>query len=365
MAPRSISDAERQAIRRYYATTNPKPRQKDIVTWFEKEYGRKLGQASISDCLQDRYKHLDAPIKADPRAYRAREGKWPLLERILFSWQQQFEVKGLPVSGELLAEKARDIWLAVPEYNTKQVPEFSPGWLGKFKSRFKLKQFESFGEIASVPHTAHAEMDLLRAATRQFLAPYLYNMDETGLYWRWALSRGLSTATLPGVKKDKARVSLALCSNGNGSDKLPPWVIGKAKLPHALRGVNVSALGVQWRSSKKAWMNGDIMAEWLQSFYRHVGNEVEVILLMDNFSAHRAAMEIALRPRTYALSSSPRTAPHSINLLIKALSPTSKPTTNATGYATVSIATLKARILLKLSRFTIHSYGLGLLGGSL
>ena len=114
---------------------------------------------------------------------------------ILFSWQQQFEALGLLVSGELLAEKAREIWQALPKYNTKAPPEFSSGWLTRFKGRHKIKQFACHGEIASVPLTAHAEMDLLRRVTILYLAPYLYNIDKTSLYWRWALSRGLATTS--------------------------------------------------------------------------------------------------------------------------------------------------------------------------
>jgi len=127
MPSKSISNAERQAIRRFYQTTTPKPRQKDIVAWFLATYGRTLGQASISDTLQDRYKHLDAPTQASATTYRSREGRWPLLEKILFSWQQQFKARGVGVSGELLKEKASYIWLALPGHNTNAVPEFSTG----------------------------------------------------------------------------------------------------------------------------------------------------------------------------------------------------------------------------------------------
>jgi hypothetical protein len=108
------------------------------------------------------------------------------------------------VSGELLKEKASDIWLALPEYNTDAVPEFSTGWLCRFQGRYNIKQFTSYGEIASVPAIAYAKMVLVRAITILYLALYLYNMDETGLYWRWAISRGLLTQALPSLKKDKA-----------------------------------------------------------------------------------------------------------------------------------------------------------------
>ncbi|KAF2174718.1 hypothetical protein K469DRAFT_771488 [Zopfia rhizophila CBS 207.26] len=64
-------------------------------------------------------------------------------------------------------------------------------------------------------------MALVRQTCLLFLAPYMYNMDETGLYWRWAISKGLATTLVSRVKKDKACVSLTLCSNATGSDKLP------------------------------------------------------------------------------------------------------------------------------------------------
>jgi hypothetical protein len=76
-------------------------------------------------------------------------------------------------------------------------------------------------------------------------------------------------------------------------------------MPRALRGVNVRALGLVWKSSKKAWMNADIIAEWLKAFYEHVG-ALDVLLLMDNFSAHTSAMEIALLPTNVRIKFLPK-----------------------------------------------------------
>ena len=39
-------------------------------------------------------------------------------------------------------------------------------------------------------------------------------------------------------------------------------------------------------------MNTAIMGEWLQEFYRHIGNARDVLLTMDNFSAHYSAVEL-------------------------------------------------------------------------
>jgi len=85
-------------------------------------------------------------------------------------------------------------------------------------------------------------------------------MDETGLFWRCAPHRGLATHSMPGVKKDKARISVVACTNATGTDKFPLWVIGHAQMPRCLRRVNIEALGIAWRWNKKAWMNGLIMS---------------------------------------------------------------------------------------------------------
>ena len=174
----AFSNAQRQHLRQHYFSQNPRPRQKELIEWFKGEYGRKLSQSTISESLSDTYKHLDAAPQTKHPQFRNRQGKWPILEQILFSWQQQVQSSGAFVSGELLMEKAAEIWLKVPEYAGQKPPEFSPGWVGRFKSRYGLKEYTSHGEISSVPGSAHAEMDLLRTICRRFLAPYMYDMDE-------------------------------------------------------------------------------------------------------------------------------------------------------------------------------------------
>jgi hypothetical protein len=109
-------------------------------------------------------------------------------------------------------------------------------------------------------------------------------------------SRGLATCAQPGLKKEKARVSLALCANATGNDRLDVWIIGKAKTPRALKNINVATMGGQWRWNKKAWMNTTVMVEWLQAFYLHIGSIRQVLLTMDNFPAHCTALELAPPP---------------------------------------------------------------------
>ena len=58
----------------------------------------------------------------------------------------------------------------------------------------------------------------------------------------------------------------------------------------------VITLGCYWRCNSKAWMKTDIMLEWLYWFDQQVTGR-KVLLLMDNFSAHVAAVEASrIRP---------------------------------------------------------------------
>jgi hypothetical protein len=128
------------------------------------------------------------------------------------------------------------------------------------------------------------------------LRKIIYNMNEMGLFWRMTPSSGLTLERRAGTKKDKSRISGVVCTNIKSTHKLPLWLIGKAKKPRALRGINLTALGIHWTGNKKAWMTTLVMIDWLHAFYSLFEASRSILLLMDNFSAHIAGVEIAPPP---------------------------------------------------------------------
>ena len=244
MPLKAIFDAERQAIRTYYSSQKPLLKQKKVITQFKQKYKHKLGQATISNLLKDCYKHLNTALAASSISFRYYSRKQELLKQILFLQQQQLKAYGQLVSGKILQIKVKDLQLLLSKYASKQMPKFLPGWLGKFKRRFNLKQYIQYSEIASVLITVHTKIDLLYQIYLLHLTPYIYNIDKTGLYWRWVISKGFTTTLVPSVKKDKAWISLILYSNATRSNKLSLQLIGKLKVPRALHSVNISILGL-------------------------------------------------------------------------------------------------------------------------
>lgn len=204
-------------------------------------------------------------------------------------------INGL-VTGDILIEKARQIWPHIPDYQDFPTPEFSTGWLHNFKRRCNIRMRKQHGEASSVSQSAAEEMKAIQTIAGEYNEEDIFNMDETGLFWRQPPTSGLGAPTRPGLKKEKARITLTVCVNSTGSERLPIWIIGTAKMPRSLHGINISALGGVWRSNKKAWMTTFVMSEWLQALYSYIGLSRQVLLLLDNFSAHTQAVNITPPP---------------------------------------------------------------------
>lgn len=99
--------------------------------------------------------------------------------------------------------------------------------------------------------------------------------------------RGLADKRNPGVKGKKVRLTYAFAANADGSEKLPAFVIGKAKKPRAFRNKTGSQLGFYYRNNAKAWMTASLYQEWLEQWDQELGlKNRKILLLQDNFSGH-------------------------------------------------------------------------------
>ncbi|KAF0722825.1 tigger transposable element-derived protein 6-like, partial [Aphis craccivora] len=89
-----------------------------------------------------------------------------------------------------------------------------------------------------------------------------------------------------GGKIAKSRLTVLLCVNMIGEFETP-LIIGKSLKPRRFKSVNVSTLGVNWKANHKAWMNQDLMTDWLMCFNRKMEMEYKkIILFLDNATSH-------------------------------------------------------------------------------
>lgn len=67
-------------------------------------------------------------------------------------------------------------------------------------------------------------------------------MDETRLFYQLEANHSLVTKQLEGCKKDNERITIVVCCNDDGSDKVPLWVISKYVNLRCFKNVNMNNL---------------------------------------------------------------------------------------------------------------------------
>ncbi|KAM9385675.1 tigger transposable element-derived protein 1-like [Pholidichthys leucotaenia] len=176
----------------------------------------------------------------------------------------------------------------------------SKGWFEKFKRRFGLRSVPLYGEAASADQEA-----ALRYVEDQFpklieeggyLPEQVFNMDETGLFWKRMPSRTFlykDEVKRPEFKAHKDRVTLLMCGNAAGF-MLKPGLIYKSLNPRALKNKNKALLPVYWMSNKKAWITKALTLDWfvncfipqVKLYLAEKGLPFKVLLLMDCAGGH-------------------------------------------------------------------------------
>ena len=239
-------------------------------------------------------------------AKRACQTQHPEVTEMMELWVSKAMAEDILLTGEVLRQK----WTKFADLAGVPQDErlnLSDGWLTRFKARTGLKQFKRHGDAASADlETVKRE----RKRIQELIDKYgyklqdIFNMDETGLFYayvpyeflslhalifrdRMPLDRGLSDKKHSGVKGRKVRLTYAFTYNADGSEKLSPIIIGKAKKPQAFQKKSGKQLGFYYRNNAKAWMTSALYQEWIQEWDSELRSKNrKILLLQDNFSGH-------------------------------------------------------------------------------
>jgi len=211
--------------------------------------GVRVNKSTITRILQSKDKRLTTKI-INPETKRHKSVAFPELELALKEFVLYYQHKTI-LSDAMLIEKAKLLanGLGVPE----GALQFSSGWLHKFKERNGIRQEKLYREADSADNTAILEaLPILHDKCANYPLERIYNMDETGLFYRLEPDRTLATKRLTGRKKNKERLFIALCTNANGSHKLRPLIIGKSAKPRCFKNIKLSNLPMTYRHNSKA-----------------------------------------------------------------------------------------------------------------
>ena len=150
------------------------------------------------------------------------------LEQAILIWFKQVRSQNISVIGQLLQEKAREIAAQL------QISEFraSNGWLEKFLRRHSITLKSVQGEVGDINwiEVNNWQQGALQDILKQYSPNDIFNVDETGLFWRLLPNKTLSFKgeRCTTGKKSKERITILVGANMTGTEKVPLLVIGKS-----------------------------------------------------------------------------------------------------------------------------------------
>ncbi|EDL29437.1 jerky protein [Mus musculus] len=222
------------------------------------------------------------------------------LDRVLYEWFLVKRAEGIPVSGPMLIEKAKDFY---KQMRLTEPCVFSGGWLWRFKARHGIKKLDASSEKQAADHQAAEQFcGFFRSlAAEHGLSPeQVYSADETGLVWRCLPNSAPDDGTVPHFKQGKDRLTVLMCANATGSHRIKPLAIGKGGGPRAFRGIQ--HLPIAYKAQGNAWVDKEIFSDWfhhifvpsVREHFRTIGlpEDSKAILLLDHSRAHSQESEL-------------------------------------------------------------------------
>jgi len=173
----------------------------------------------------------------------------------------------------------------------------SAGFVRRWAERHNLVNISLWGTGASAAadvESSQQRMAEIRTQLEAYDPEQIYNMNETGLYFRFLPNRAYVSAgsrrRARGSKamKDKDRVTLVLAVNATGSHKIPVAVIGKAAVSVCFKPPRAPC-PLPYFSQKSAWMDGEVYEKWFNTVFVTAvwaRTQLPCILIVDTCGAH-------------------------------------------------------------------------------
>ena len=140
-------------------------------------------------------------------------------------------------------------------------------------------------------YTVSAWMERLVELTRGYELADIWNLDETGCFFKALPEKGLAEkkSQARGGKTSNARLTIAFFVNAAWEKAIEPLVVCMSKKPRGFKSIKSLSRphGIYYYSHPKAWMSTEIMTSILGKLNRQM--EVakrKIILFMDNTPCH-------------------------------------------------------------------------------
>ncbi|AMD22234.1 HGL106Cp [Eremothecium sinecaudum] len=262
-------------------------------------------------------------------ANRLRKPNNMLVRRILQEWISQSIWNGIPVMPPIIQDTAQSIWHRIPPEMREGNGSFSYKWISHLLSTMDISMD---AELRKPPKVwTFEERSALKEFLSQLPADDLFTLDETFLAYNLPLC--FDQYEKSDVRKRMEVVTVMLCANVTGSEKMMPLVVGKYENYINFRnyfpdeGSNYSAgnkrpashsgyssgtgdstisaqrtmhsgsrlgeqmakkFGLTYYSNRKSWLTSNLFHDWLSAWdKRLVADNRKIWIILDDSCSHR------------------------------------------------------------------------------
>ena len=202
------------------------------------------GKTQISYILKKKQSILASYESNASTSKHGRTSKFSDMNEALYQWYCLACSKNIYPTGPQLVEKAKEI---SGRLGKSDFAGFN-GWLSKWKKRYNVRKVAICGESGDVSgETVALWKERLPEILRGYEERDIYNLDETGCFWRALPDHGLAQKgkQCKGGKKSKQRFTIAFLVNAAG-DKETPIVVWTSENPRCFRGFDKNSLPVRY-----------------------------------------------------------------------------------------------------------------------
>lgn len=263
----------------------------DIINNLDKKIGTQkslaniygVDQSTISKIYQKKAMILSRTNNKHVKSLKG--AQYDNMEKCLVDYVSHLRSNNLPVSGDLIREKALEFANKAGNSNFKA----SNGWFENFKQRNNIRHFTISGSENLVDESIVStwKEETYNTIFSKYEKDNIYNADETGLFYELmpASTYNIFGSQNKSSSKSKKRVTVLLCTNMTGNKKLMPLVIGNSKNPRCFKGIK--SFPVEYDGNKSSWMTSELFSKFVTDLNdKQKKIKTKVCLILDNAPVH-------------------------------------------------------------------------------
>ena len=170
---------------------------------------------------------------------KKRKGQFNDINEILYEWFKKWCAANFCPDKPMLKEEAMEIKKCLEKVEFKNFTA-SNGWLEEWKISYGVRERKVNGEAGEVTEsTVSAWMERLVELARGYELAGIWNMDETGCFFKVLPEKGLAEnkSQARGGKKSKTNLTIAFFVNAAGEKAIKPLVVWRSEKPRCFKNI--------------------------------------------------------------------------------------------------------------------------------